>query len=502
MLRPRRGPSVERPPGAVAILLAAALALPLSGCASNERSAEAQAASQQLPAPFVRPSEVGRPINDGMLGLTMFRGNATRTFYGLGPVPRSPAVLWRYPRGRPMCATSVVGRQALQWCGSGWTGQPAVVERADGIEVIFGGYDRRIHFVDAATGSERRPSFSTGDIIKGSVTLDPDGFPLLYSGSRDSYFRIIALDRPRPTELWRLSARDASHPMWNDDWDANAVVIDDFLFEGGENGYFYIVKLNRGYDQQGLVRVSPEVLVRFPSFDDELLTAIHDREVSIENSPALFGHRVYFANSGGAVWGLDVTHLRADASSVAPAFRFWTGDDTDASIVVDEEGMLYVASEQQRFNARSASVGQLMKLDPGRSEPLVWGLRIPRGRQRQGGIWATPALYGRMLYVATNSGRLLGVDRDSGMVRWERPLSPHAWSSPVVVDSVLLVADCVGILRAYDVRRPDASPPLLWEFRIPSGACIESTPAVWKGRIYVGARDGFFYAIGDPPARQ
>jgi PQQ-like domain len=27
--------------------------------------------------------------------------------------------------------------------------------------------------------------------------------------------------------------------------------------------------------------------------------------------------------------------------------------------------------------------------------------------------------------------------------------------------------------------------------------CIESTPAVWKGRIYVGARGGKFYAIGD-----
>ena len=29
------------------------------------------------------------------------------------------------------------------------------------------------------------------------------------------------------------------------------------------------------------------------------------------------------------------------------------------------------------------------------------------------------------------------------------------------------------------------------------GGCIESTPAVWKGRIYVGARGGRFYAIGD-----
>lgn len=451
------------------------------------------------PAPWARPEDVGRPISNTVAGVTMFRGNSTRTFYGRGPVPRRPVILWRYPRGRPMCAVSIVGHSAALWCGNGWTGQASVVARRDGDEVIFGAYDRQIHFLDGATGRERRPSFPTGDIIKGSVSVDPDGFPLLYSGSRDNYFRVIALDRARPIELWRLSAADAPRPLWNDDWDGNAVIIDDYLFEGGENGWFYIVRLNRRYDAHGLVQVAPEVVVRAPSFDDSLLAALHDEEVSIENSPAVFGYRAYFANSGGAVWGLDLTHLRSDPRRVVPVFRYWTGDDTDASIVVDEQGSLYVASELQRFNRRSAAVGQLVKLDPRRrGDPRVWGLHIPQGHgEKQGGVWATPALFGRMLFVATNSGRLLGVDKDSGIVRWERPLPPHAWSSPVVVDSTLIVADCEGTVHAFDVRWPDRKPPVLWEFRLPSGACIESTPVVWGGRIYFGARDGYFYAIGD-----
>ncbi len=79
-----------------------------------------------------------------------------------------------------MCGSSSVGGVSSQWCGSGWTGQPVVWERPDGItEVIFGAYDKAVHFLDADTGEELRPSFLTGDIIKGSVTLDPDGFPLL-----------------------------------------------------------------------------------------------------------------------------------------------------------------------------------------------------------------------------------------------------------------------------------------------------------------------------------
>ena len=139
------------------------------------------------PRPFVYRADVGRPISDTVRGITMFRGNATRTWYGQGPVPSNPRILWRFPAGRPMCAHSRVGRENPLWCGSGWTGQPAVVERDDGVEVIVGTYDKQVHFLDGATGRERRPPFATGDIIKGSVTVDPDGYPLVYIGSPDRF---------------------------------------------------------------------------------------------------------------------------------------------------------------------------------------------------------------------------------------------------------------------------------------------------------------------------
>ena len=52
-----------------------------------------------------------------------------------------------------------------------------------------------------------------------------------------------------------------------------------------------------------------------------------------------------------------------------------------------------------------------------------------------------------------------------------------------------------GGLRAYSLTDP-VVPARLWQFDLQSG-CIESTPAVWKGVIYVGSRDGRFYAFGD-----
>ena len=76
------------------------------------------------------------------------------------------------------------------------------MQQADGRTwVVFGAYDRAIHFVDADTGQDIIPPFPTGDIIKGSVTIDPQGYPIVYSGSRDNYLRAIAFDRPQLRQL-------------------------------------------------------------------------------------------------------------------------------------------------------------------------------------------------------------------------------------------------------------------------------------------------------------
>ncbi|MEX0756926.1 MAG: hypothetical protein WD204_03160, partial [Acidimicrobiia bacterium] len=281
----------------------------------------------------------------------MFRGNPTRSFYGTGPLSSGPPdVLWRYPES-PMCGSSVVDGESSLWCGTGWTGQPAVWERPDGVtEVVFGAYDKSIHFVDAATGVATREPFATGDIIKGSVTIDPDGFPLLYTGSRDNKLRVIALDRDPVEELWALDANEVQG-IWNNDWDGNPVIVDDILYEGGENGWFFAIRLNRS-TSDGRVVVDPEIVFSMPGWNDELLARVGSN-VSIESSVVVFGRTVYFANSGGRIVGVDMDLVEAGAEDPV-TFDFWAGDDIDATMVADPDGMLYVAVELERFNERSA----------------------------------------------------------------------------------------------------------------------------------------------------
>ena len=213
---------------------------------------------------WVDPASVGEPYGDTVDGLLTFRGNPTRTYYGRGPVPSEPKVVWSYPQ--PGDVFDVLGR---------WRGHHLVRVGVDGPARLssnatakpgfaFGAYDRNVHFLDFETGKAKLPSFPTGDIIKGSVTIDPDGYPLLYTGSRDNNYRIIAFDGAEPRELWALNAYDVTPTKWNNDWDGAGLVLRDHLLIGGENSQFHVVRLNRGYDQNGAVTVDPELVFNRP----------------------------------------------------------------------------------------------------------------------------------------------------------------------------------------------------------------------------------------------
>jgi len=448
---------------------------------------------------WVDPASSGAPwSSEGAVdGLLTFRGNPTRSFYGQGPVPENPSIQWTFKIG---CSNSSVGGQPKNWCGSGWTGQPTVFRPPDGTpsdspgdsdqwSVAFGGYNRKVNFLDPATGAEVYPAYATQDIIKGSITIDPDGFPLMYTGSRDNNFHVVAIDRPNPEALWKLDAETVQPTKWNNDWDGSALIIDDYLFEGGENSRFFIVKLNRTIGADGLVAVDPEIVFSAAGWDDELTAAVGGN-VSIENSVAISGNTVYFANSGGLVQGWDITDLDAGGEPTR-TFRFWTGDDTDATIAVDNEGMLYVGTQYERGNGRSQELGQVIKLDPSKpDEPVVWSREARQGLDT--GVWAPPALWNDLVIVATDDGRVLGLDRADGSERWVLNLPGPLWQSPVVVDSVLIQGDCEGFLHAFDLS--EGTPVEMWTIEL--GGCIESTPAVWNGQVFVGSRNGTFYAIG------
>jgi outer membrane protein assembly factor BamB len=268
------------------------------------------------------------------------------------------------------------------------------------------------------------------------------------------------------------------------------------MYEGGENGWFFAIRLNRGYDSDGKVVVEPEKLVQMPGYNDELL-GVSGRNVSIESSVVVFDQRVYFSNSGGRIVGVDVSNV--GDGEVPIVFDYYAGGDIDATMVADEEGMLYVSIEHEPSQmgseeaARNREVGQLVKLDPYTDgDPRVWGVDLTSGAS-DAGSWSTPAVYQGVVYLNTHQGSVIAVDAADGQLVWQDETGFHSWSSPAVIDGTLVVATCLGDIRAYSLDDP-RQPVQKWSLNL-GGACLESTPVVWKGSIYLGSRDGYMRAL-------
>src|SRR4029079_13723620 len=112
--------------------------------------------------------------------------------------------------------------------------------------------------------------------------------------------RASAMVRSKRTGRCKFDANHSvPHPMWNDDWDGAPLQLGDYLIEGGENSYLYVIRLHRGTGSDGLVRVDPTIVTTIQGWDDQLLADLGTPDgppssgpidtqwdVSIENSVA------------------------------------------------------------------------------------------------------------------------------------------------------------------------------------------------------------------------
>ena len=443
---------------------------------------------------FANPQDAFKPYGAIREGILTFRGNPTRNYYGNDQIPANvPKIRWVYPEKGTMCSVSYLRDKGDLWCGMGWTGQPVVFREKGKLLIAYGAFDKKIHLMDATLGRDISPPLLTGDIIKGSATLDPDGFPLLYIGSRDNFLRIISFEDYRLKEAWKLNAYAVKPVLWDDDWDASPLILKDFLITGGENGHLHIIKLNRKLLPNGKTSIQPTLQHNVWGWDEQLLRDVPKPAVSIENSIAVFKNIAYFANSAGLLQGWDLSPILKNSPPVR-VFRLWLGDDIDASITIDDEGYLFVATEYEIGNTRSKQVGQLLKIDPSKKgdNAIIWSKHIRN--KKPDGIWSTPAFTKKLLVATTNSGKVYGLNPANGNKLWELSYGDQQlWSSPIIIKDRLLLATCDGRLDAYSLD-PRSAPTLLWSLKVSNG-CFEATPAIYDGKIFIGSRDGRLYGI-------
>lgn len=443
-------------------------------------------------------------------GVTAFRGNNYRdsASYGTRTVTEKKLeVVWSYDIG-------VIEAENSRWPGTGWTGQPLLVNWSEEIrnimnineemkaknlvEVIYPTLDGNIYFLDIETGKTTRDKIDVGFPMKGTGMVDPRGFPLLFAGiglnengATISEFKYKMFNLIDQTPIYDIFGRD---PVAFRKWGAfdSSAIIDkktDTFIEAAENGLVYRVKLNTNFDMKAkTISIAPQ-LTKYRYKDSTNI------ELGIENSPAYYKNYMYFCDNGGIFQCLDLNTLR-------PVWTYDVGDDTDSSPVIEEtnEGVfVYTANQVDKRSqiSKQPENANIRKFNALTGE-LVWqkDYSCVYSYYINGGALGTPLLgkddisdiiiFTVCFTGSAQDGILVALDKETGTEVWKRQLDAYSWCSPVAVKSSEgktygLFTDFHGLLHLFD---PKTGKDL---HTVSLGANIESSPAVYNDMIVVGS---------------
>ena len=452
-------------------------------------------------------------------GVLTFRGNHSRSggAYGKADVrEKKLEIAWTKEIGE-------IRGEGSYWPGAGWTGQPLLVHWPDAtrramgldpafaddedfVEVLYPVFDGKVYRLDLATGAETKAPIDAKFGFKGTSSVDPRGYPLLYSGQglndRNGTigpWRYRVFDLIQNKEIWSIPGIDPSAPR--QDWgafDSSALVNrqTDTLIEPAENGLIYKVKLNSSFDAAAKkVTLRPE-LVKMGYSGPK--SAKH----GIENSALAYRNLMFAADNDGNV-------LCWDATTMQVLWMRNTGDDVDSTMVLEAtpEGVfLYTGNEvDNRGKTGGERIANLRKIDALTGRQL-WQHDIPAYYDAgvNGGVLGTPALgqgslsdmviFNVARTTAPREGDLLALDKSTGRVIWRRHLTNYSWSSPTVFQSTDggqygILTDSEGVMHLFD---PQTGADLS---TISLGKNTEATPAIYNGMIVVASYDKKIFGI-------
>lgn len=465
----------------------------------------------------VRADAPAEPVHFGasaeftaLEGVTTFRGSNYRDGGAYGTIPENPSsmsIIWENKIGS--CAG---------WRGVGWTGQPSIVrwpaelrkqmnivpekKSVEGLtEVMYATLDGNIYFLDLADGQPTRKSIDIGAPIKGSLSVDPRGLPLLYCGQ--GIYNINGRRVKCGTRVWSLIDQSLLYLLDGEDsyadreWRAfdSSPLIDPetgTMFTAGENGVVYSVDLNAQFSGSS-VTVDPKV-TRY-KYKQTI-----EGKIGSENSVAAYNNYLYFATNTGIIQCID-------ANTMEPVWCFYTKDDIDATMVIDVESdgfvALYATNEQDVRGSKGCC--QMYKFNALTGE-VVWvrdSDTISQRDENGGGSFATPAVgknglenlvYFHVARTAETRGMVYALDKATGETVWSYAMNDYGWSSPTCVYTpsgrgYVLVGSSNGIIRLFDGLTGAVVAAADLETN------IEASPAVFGDTLVVGTRGSRIFGI-------
>ena len=352
------------------------------------------------------------------------------------------------------------------------------------------------------TSTSFRSVINVGNPIKGSLSIDSRGIPMLYVGegineSGVTGFNIYSLIDG--SSLYEINGYDEYAYRGWPAFDSSALIYSDgdIVIEGGENGILYITKLNTDYDKYtNTVSVNPEIL-KYRYYTGEGYGRL-----GIENSVAAYANLLYFADNNGDIQCIDLRKME-------PIWVIEGLDDIDASITIEaEEGVPYLYVGDEVDHQGISGISTIRKIN-GLTGEVVWKNEfscqsVVGTDATNGGVLATnvigknnisdSVIFSLARYDGFNSGAIISINKSTGEIQWETKVDNYLWSSPVDFydkngNAYIIQCDSIGNMFLIDGKNGEILNSLTLD------ANIEASPAIYEDTIVIATRAGSIYGI-------
>lgn len=354
----------------------------------------------------------------------------------------------------------------------------------EGEMVYFGSGDYRFYALDKNTG-EPKWSFETGGAVHSSAAVSGD---LVYFGSADG--NLYALNKDSGAVSWKFaSGGEKAYGLW-DYYLSSPAVEDNRVYWGSGDGHLYALDAATGelrwkYDTGDIVHASPVV------YKDKVYIGGFD------------GHMYALAKDDGAL---------AWKFKTVGATYFPKGEIQKAALV--EGDTVYFGSRDYNIYALDANTGR-----------GKWNLKQP-----QGWIIATPVEYGGNIYFGTSDAHIFySMNKQTGTVNWTIPLNMRVYGTAAVDRGIV----CFGTFDGKVLGVDHETGEIKWQFQTESSkrnyatvydeeghfkedfvlygndyltpekmihalGSVLSSMVIDNGVIYFGSSDGHLYSVKLP----
>ncbi|UCC73157.1 MAG: PQQ-binding-like beta-propeller repeat protein [Gemmatimonadota bacterium] len=209
----------------------------------------------------------------------------------------------------------------------------------------------------------------------------------------------------------------------------------------------------------------------------------------VRGSPLVDGDLVLVGSGDGRFYAID-------RESGEERWRYEAGAAVHSSAAV-HGGLVYFGDRSNAFYALDRRTRrERWRVETGADHPWDWG------HEGWDYFTSSPVVAGDLIVVGSGDGNVYAFDAATGTERWRAPTGGRVRSSPAIADGLAYIGSADGVLYAVDLETGSVR----WRFETEGASLnsaefgfdrrtIQSSPAVAGGRVFLGSRDGKFYAV-------